>query len=122
MDSLEICVDIRVISESNIREHWSKAAKRHRDQKFITTQALIYANASKSLPVDITMIRMGKRHLDSDNLQSAFKYVRDAISEYFIEGTLPGRADDHKDLYWHYDQQKSSQYYIVIKISPRTPV
>jgi len=100
-------VPIIVISEANIKEHWSKGHKRHKDQKFLVTNALSHNKVSKKLPVTITLTRLSPRKLDSDNLQTAFKYVRDAISEYFIPGKGPGRADDDPRLLWIYDQIKS---------------
>jgi hypothetical protein len=40
--------------------------------------------------------------LDSDNLVTAFKFLRDAIAADLAPGLPPGRADEHFD--WEYAQ------------------
>jgi len=102
----KIDVDCMVISESNKREHWRAAHARHKKQKATIRKSLTVENIPRLMPVKITMIRVGKKKLDSDNLQGAFKYVRDAIADYFIPGLLAGRADDDPGLHWEYSQTK----------------
>lgn len=100
-------IPIQVISEANTHEHWSKAHSRHKRQKFAVRMAMLSSRISQKLPVTVTMTRLSPRLLDSDNLQMAFKYIRDAISEHFITDKAPGRADDHPDFVWLYGQKKS---------------
>lgn len=94
------------ISEMNKREHWRAAHARHKKQKTNVRKALEIENIPRMLPCRVKMIRVGKKKLDSDNLQGAFKYVRDAIAEYFIPGLAAGRADDDPGFLWEYDQVK----------------
>lgn len=104
---------IHVVSEMNQKEHWAVAHKRHKKQKegvklYLTANAI-----PRMFPVKVTMIRVGKRRLDSDNLQAAFKYVRDAIADYFIPGLQAGRADDDLGFYWCYDQIKGEPSIVI---------
>jgi hypothetical protein len=100
---------LHVVSESNMRENWVKAHKRHKNQKTVIKWELHVRKCPRYLPVQITLTRLSSRLLDDDNLQSAFKYVRDAIAEHFITGKAPGRADDDKRLTWIYSQEKSTE-------------
>jgi len=103
----EIILPIHTISEANKREHWRAAHARHKTQKYATRLVLLSAKLPKKLPCKITMNRQSPRMLDSDNLQSAFKYIRDAIAEHFITDKAPGRADDDPRFDWVYTQTKS---------------
>ena len=117
MNEKYICfsLDIHTISEANVKEHWRKSHKRHKEQKFLTRMSLLSNRIPQNLPVKITMCRMSPRKLDSDNLQSAFKYIRDAIAEHFITGKAPGRADDDPRFEWYYDQQSSKEKYTQLR-------
>ena len=115
-------INLHVISESNVKEHWTKSHKRHKAQKFQVRHALLHYKVSQKLPVKITLTRCSPRGLDSDNLQSAFKYVRDAISEHFIPGKLPGRADDDLRFLWHYNQIKSGDKNIQLSFEWSAPL
>ncbi len=50
----------------------------------------------------ILLVRCSRRALDSDNLVSAFKTLRDAIAADLAPGLAAGRADAHFD--WEYSQ------------------
>lgn len=112
-----IFIPVRVVSESNSREHWRVAHKRHKEQKMLTKAFLTTKNVPRWLPVEVKMIRNGVRKLDSDNLQSAFKYVRDAIAEYFIPDLAVGRADDDERITWLCDQVKNKLPSITIHLT-----
>lgn len=87
-------------SLANQREHWRKRHKRSAMQKDITRIECIVKGATKSLfPEHVTLIRRGPRKLDGDNLQGAFKSVRDAIADAFD-------VDDGDDgITWVYQQE-----------------
>jgi hypothetical protein len=62
-------------------------------------------------PVVVTITRIGPRKLDSDNLASACKYVRDAVA-------IAVGEDDGSDLYtWVYKQQTGKIYGVDIEIT-----
>lgn len=104
-----IVLPVHVVSESNMREHWRKAHIRHKAQKACVKWFMLSSRIPTDLPCKITMTRLSSRNLDSDNLQTAFKYIRDAVSEHFITNKAPGRADDDPRFEWHYSQEKSSE-------------
>lgn len=79
---LEFDAPIRVISEANCRDHWAvKSRRRQRQQQEMDVLLLNALQGRKvQLPCRVKLTRIGARILDSDNLQSAFKAVRDAIA------------------------------------------
>lgn len=110
MKKLSYTLPIKVVSESNSTEHWRTKHARHSKQKFAIRLSMLSARIPQDLPCTITMTRLSPRSLDSDNLQGAFKWIRDAISEHFITGKRPGRADDDPRFKWEYDQQNAKDY------------
>jgi hypothetical protein len=56
-------------------------------------------------PCTVRLTRGGKRQLDSDNLQYAFKYIRDEIASFILPGLARGKADDDPKIKWEYCQQ-----------------
>lgn len=109
------------VSEANSREHWRKAHARRKNQKHMLVISLFVSQVPRDLPVTITLIRVSSRFLDDDNLQSAFKYIRDAIADYFIPGLLPGRADSDPRINWKYSQEKSKEKGTRIQFSWQDP-
>lgn len=127
----KICwtIPIRTVSEANSSEHWTKKAKRHKQQQFFVRLAYKKFIEKLDFPCTVTMIRLSPRPLDDDNLRSAFKYIRDEISEcIFPEKAgvymtkkgkvkkIKGRADSDERIIWHYLQEKSPGYGIRIEI------
>lgn len=110
MPSKSISVPMKVISEANSRDFWAKSHMRKKAQKGVIGLLLPSYGIEKRFPVEITMIRKGKKLLDDDNLQSAFKYIRDAIADYFIPNLRPGMADSRPGFTWKYDQEISDHY------------
>ena len=98
--------NLYTVSESNTKEHWGKSYARHKLQKNCVKLSLLEHQIPKRLPVQVSLVRSSSQLLDDDNLQSAFKYIRDTIADYFIEGKLPGRADADPRITWKYDQEK----------------
>jgi len=74
-------------------------------QKLIVKSACKTALHPGLLPCTVHLIRIGRK-LDSDNLQGAFKYIRDAIAELLVPGLATGRADDDERITWEYAQEK----------------
>ncbi len=111
----ELVIPIATISEANSREHWTVAHTRHRRQKLAVRLALASNQLPVQFPVVVTMTRLSPRKLDSDNLHSALKYVRDAIAEHFLPGLAPGRADDHPGFSWSVRQEKHSDKAVKIE-------
>lgn len=76
---------LRTLSEQNEREHWRTRAKRVKHQK--NTVALVLRGSVAHLmmavaPLVVTMTRVApSTGLDSDNMVSSQKHVRDAIAK-----------------------------------------
>ncbi len=119
----------KLTSESNSGENRYVKAARHKRQKFFTTIFMKKIDLP-TLPCRILLTRFSPLQYDDDNIVSAFKYVRDAISEYILgeidqKKYKPGRADNDNRISWEYAQEKTKdgEYYITIEIYPMdTPI
>lgn len=112
-------IPIKIESELNTREHWHKKAKRHTMQKMAVSSFLKVDRPNIKPPCTIKLTRIAPRKYDSDNLVGGFKYVKDAVAEYFHPNLAMGRADDDPTLKWEYAQEKGAPktYEIRIEIS-----
>ena len=100
-------IPIKVLSESNVSEHWTKKAQRKKKQKKVIS--LFIANSRVTPPCHVRLTRIAPRDLDEhDNLRSAFKSIIDAISDRLIPGLAAGRADGDKRITWEFAQRKGS--------------
>lgn len=110
-------VPIRTVSVSNLREHWSRKAKR------VTTERAAVALLLRPLlcgepvgswvPCTVTLVRIAPRGLDSDNLARAQKAVRDQIA------TELGVDDRDPRVEWRYAQRSGRvrEYAVEITIN-----
>jgi len=113
--SIAFTVPLKVVSEANQHEHWTKKHHRNQDQQSTINNywPLSVSAIPVALPCSIELTRIGIGRMDSDNLAGAFKHVRDAIAR------LIG-VDDGSDLIeWRYAQRASDGYSIEIRISAR---
>lgn len=101
----------KLTSEANNSDHWTKKRQRKKMLQFLIRQHWNQANPSIILPCHITMTRIAPRKLDSDNLQTAFKGVRDEIADLIIPGKKKGQADSDKRLTWAYEQKQIPKTY-----------
>jgi hypothetical protein len=107
---IEIRVPIKIVSVANLRLHWAvkaKLAKSHRSKAF---SALASVAAPPAPPCTLVLTRIAPRALDGDNLQSAFKAVRDGVADWL------GVDDGHKDLDWQYNQRKDGPKVYAVEI------
>ncbi len=108
-------VPIKTVSVLNVREHWSKRAKRaklHRASAYGHLLSEIGITRPE-FPVTVTITRIAPRDLDGDNLQGALKACRDGVADYF-------RTDDRDPgIVWKYGQArgKAKEYGVKIDIS-----
>lgn len=105
---------LRLPSVANLREHWSKRAKRTKSHR---TLALAYTRAALRAPLppgrlDVSLVRIAPRALDSDNLASACKGLRDGIADAL------GIDDGDRRLTWSYGQRKGAprQYGVQVAV------
>lgn len=105
MKTIEIEMPIIVVSEANRRDHHMARYRRSKRQSSLCKIACL--RLIKPLPEDyfakITLTRLGKRTLDTDNLAGAFKSVRDIIAD------LLGVDDGSDRLTWIYAQEKAKK-------------
>lgn len=107
MKNIELILPIETVSESNCSEHWRKKHERHRKQKAQIVIAFHQLKINAKMPCAIRLSRMSPRVLDSDNLVSSLKWIRDAIAEQITGIKIAGRADDHPGIIFEYDQERS---------------
>lgn len=97
-----VVVPIQVVSEANRRCHWSKALLRKKEQRSGLVLALgrrSYFEWPGSAMVTLTRLHPANHlPMDGDNLQRAFKGVRDFIAVWM------GRDDGDPDIAWKYAQ------------------
>lgn len=107
--------EITVVSEANRRDHWARKARRAKQQRTMASwlvRGFWFLDKSKkpTMPLVITLTRLGARTLDSDNLAGSFKAVRDGIADAL------GVNDGSKDLDWRYRQAHDKPAGIRIQI------
>src|SRR6185503_10774135 len=97
--NLHLTIPVKVISEANNYDHWTKKRKRK-----IAQQQEVHAELYKALdhrkiqlPCTVHLVRIGPRELDSDNLTSAFKGMRDQIAKMI--GVDDGETDKIRFTY-----------------------
>jgi len=109
---IDITIPVRVISEANTREHWALKASRARKQKGEAIKAVKVCTEWRTLklPLYIGFVRYGPKALDSDNLQGAFKAIRDGVCDAL------NINDGSKLITWGYDQEKGKPKEYAIRI------
>lgn len=114
--SVSVSLPIHTVSESNSRGHWSKRAKRARQQR--STVALVLRvhlrSSNIALPVSALLTRVApSTGLDDDNLRAALKAVRDGVADAL------GLDDRDPSVTWLYSQRRGApkQYAVEISIS-----
>ena len=105
-------LQLKLVSVLNLRECWQKRAARaklHRESAYHHC-ILVFGVVRPKLPVVVTLTRLAPRELDSDNLQSGGKAVRDGVADYF------STDDRNPGIEWQYKQEKAKDYGIRIEI------
>ena len=98
-------------------EHWTEKHDRHKKQKRAIFYALSPLINHVQLPCLITLKRYGPKFLDKhDNLPISFKWILDQVCDMLIPGKKPGEADNDERIEIKYDQEKSKEYKVQIKI------
>ena len=110
---------LRTYSIANERVHWRVRAKRAKEQREATTEALFCADWEpwtlllSSMPWDVTLTRVGPRELDTDNLAISCKHVRDSFAAF-------SEVDDNRaDLIAYSYKQRKGPYAVEIEIKRR---
>lgn len=95
-------------SVANLREHHFAKAKRVKTHRAVgQLLAKGYRHEGRAL---IVLTRFAPRPIDSDNLASAFKAIRDGIADVI------GVDDGSTSLIWHCQQAKATRPLITVAI------
>lgn len=98
--------------ESRANANWSRGKRIRlvREMRALGRKSVI----PHALPVTVTLTRIAPRALDGDNLQNAFKAIRDGIADRL------GVDDRDSRVTWQYGQERGQprQYAVRIKIEP----
>jgi len=106
---------IRTWSEANLRIHWGKRARRAKKQRQAARLLVRAARPalSETGAVAITLTRIAPRALDTDNLASGLKAVRDGVADAL-------RLDDGSSrLTWRYAQEKGKPREYAVRVEIR---
>lgn len=96
-------------SVANQRLHWAAKARQVKQQR--NAVAWVLGNRPRPpLPVVVTLTRVAPRTLDGDNLQGAFKGVRDQVAAWL------GCDDADPRVTWAYAQTKGKPPRVVVSI------
>lgn len=117
--TLFLSLPIVTVSEANNREHWTaqNARKQQQQSEVRWEWKRLVKRWRPPLPCTIRFTRLGPNKLDSDNLQRAFKGIRDEVC------SLIGEDDGSPLLDFEYHQAPFEsgprQYQVRIEIRPR---
>lgn len=111
-------IPVRAVSEANLRECWQARRRRAKAQREVayyhTVNEMACAHNRPRLPMAITLTRIGKRRLDSDNLARSLKAVRDGIADAL------GVDDGDERIEWRYAQRVGKDYAVEVEIESAT--
>ncbi len=107
-------VPVKTVSEANRREHWAKRHKRTNMQRYIAKIfTCIEMSSQYGAVIRIKLVRYAPRELDSDNVCSALKAVRDGVADGLAIN------DGDKRIVWIYDQFVSKTYGVDVEVTRR---
>lgn len=106
---------MRLKSEANEREHWAVKSKRAQDQRAAVAVAWHFARWPQGKkPAAVALVRVigpRGRDFDGDNLQRAFKAIRDEVAAI-------GHFDDgDRSVAWRYEQERGETWAVRIEVA-----
>lgn len=118
---LSVSIPLRLGAALNSREHWRARSAATRHERAISRIVLgsrdrdHFARALErepSLRIDVELVRVAPRLVDSDNLQGQFKAVRDGVADFL------GIDDATPRIVWRYEQERRrpKEYLVEIRI------
>lgn len=102
-------VPVRTISETNAREHWASRHRRRAGQRYAAT-LLARSHVRGVVPVEVRLVRLAPRKLDSDNLAGACKAIRDGVADAL------GIDDGDERITWTYGQERRAAYGVRVEV------
>ncbi len=108
--TMTVFLPVRTYSDSNLREHFFKKAKRAREQRSATALVCAAELQKPALPCVVKLVRISPRPLDLDNLQRSAKACRDGIADWL-------GVDDRSPLvHYVYDQEKGPPKHYGVRV------
>lgn len=108
---------LRLVSESNQREHWTTRHRRRKAQRETTYYWLRHwMPIPPPLPLTITLTRVAPRMFDSDGLVSSVKACQDACADWLC-GAYGKGQDRQVGLTWIYRQRRGEPHEYAVEIS-----
>lgn len=119
----KLSVLMQLPSVANMRLHWAAKAKLFKAQRRAVWASLMSVDGREELwglgtgrCLRVTLTRVSPRKLDDDNLQAAFKAVRDEVARWL------GIDDGDPRVDWWYAQEKGiSHVRIEIELNTDSP-
>jgi len=108
--AIEVQVPIRTKSEANASGQLRAKIARKTAVKGAVANALPSLVRPLTLPVVVTMTRLGLGELDDDNLRRALKACRDVVADWLAT------ADNDKRIIWKYRQRPAWKAAVRIRI------
>lgn len=103
-------IAIRTVAGLNAREHWRTRAARVKRERTTACMAVMGMGDKPELPVVVRLVRQSSGTLDDDNLQGAFKAIRDGVADAY------GVADNDPRMTWSYAQEKVKRGFYGVRI------
>lgn len=108
---MKVEIPLKTVSGMNAREHHMTRARRVKAERAATAWALVTLKAP-AVPCTVNLTRLAPSNgLDSDNLQSSMKGVRDQIAVWL------GIDDKDPRVEWKYSQGRESAYGVVVEVA-----
>lgn len=110
--SHKVMIPIRIDSTANLREHWAKKAARMKNQR-LAARCMATFLPFPDGKITIMLTRIAPRKLDSDNLASALKAIRDGVADAMK------RNDGDPSITWLYFQEKRKphEYGVIVEVA-----
>lgn len=112
--TVTVILPIRAISVANAREHVQVKARRNREHRGLARLLVLSRRNRPGFPRPpyvVTLTRVGRKVLDSDNLASACKACRDGVAD-----ALGLDDGDVARLRFEYEQRTSKGYEVIVRI------
>jgi hypothetical protein len=103
---------IKLVSEANAHTHWRERQSRAKAQRDMIAMAFTAARTPRIF-TRVHIVRLSPGLLDTDNLVSSAKHVRDGVAKYLGVSDAPSGQ-----ISWTYDQEKSAAYGCRIELMP----
>jgi hypothetical protein len=101
---------IKTVAGLNAREHWRKRAARVKGERQAACMGIKSLRNRPELPVTVRLVRLSGGTLDDDNLQGAFKAIRDGVADAY------GIPDNDPRIRWEYAQERCRRGIYAVRI------